>query len=307
MIADSDTNVVFVADTLERRFPAIYRGLASILGDHGVPLRTIGGTLDVWCREYLPIQVAEGRFVHFRYEPDYFTGKYHRLRADGEIGPRIPCLEGCLRSEVVLDGGNVVGRGNRAIVTDKVFRENPGLSRSGLVVALKRELGLAELIVLPQEPHDPIAHSDGMVCWLGERSVLVNDYSAVGQAFQRRIRRGLRRHEVEMVKLPYVPQPGGHDGMPTAAGNWMNFLRVRDLLIVPIFGMKGDERALGNLTDVHPGHAVEGVDCRGLAEWDHRSYRLGRSQVSRRPPIKVAGRMDGPFRMVTSEDWPDKA
>ncbi len=46
MIADSDTNVVFVADTLERRFPAVYRGLASILREHAIPLRTIPGTLD---------------------------------------------------------------------------------------------------------------------------------------------------------------------------------------------------------------------------------------------------------------------
>ena len=29
MIADRDTNVVFVADTLEPRFPDVYRGLKS--------------------------------------------------------------------------------------------------------------------------------------------------------------------------------------------------------------------------------------------------------------------------------------
>ena len=46
----------------------------------------------------------------------------------------------------------------------------------------------------------------------------------------------------------------------------MNFLRVRDLLIVPVFGMKGDERALGILRDVHPGFAVEAVECGELAE-----------------------------------------
>ena len=68
------------------------------------------------------------------------------------------------------------------------------------------------------------------------------------------------------MELPYQPQPGVRDGIPTAAGNWMNFLRVRDLLIVPIFGMKGDERALGVIRNVHPGLAVDAVDCRDLAE-----------------------------------------
>jgi hypothetical protein len=58
MIADGETNVVFVADTLERSFPGVYRGLASILGEHGIPRRTIPGTHQVWCRDYMPIQVA---------------------------------------------------------------------------------------------------------------------------------------------------------------------------------------------------------------------------------------------------------
>ncbi len=65
MIADRDADVVFVADSLERGFPGVYRGLASILGKHAIPLRTIPGTLDVWCRDYLPIQVAECRLVQF--------------------------------------------------------------------------------------------------------------------------------------------------------------------------------------------------------------------------------------------------
>ncbi len=144
MIADSDTNVVFVAGSLERRFPTVYRGLASILSGHAIPLRTIQETRQVWCRDYMPIQVAEDGFVQFRYGPDYLTGKYRHLRADGEIGPKLPWLAGCLRSGVVLDGGNVVGWGDRAIVTDKIFRENPGRSRKVVAEDLRNDLGLAE-------------------------------------------------------------------------------------------------------------------------------------------------------------------
>ena len=265
MIADSDSNVVFVADTLGRNFPAVYQRLASILREHDVPLRTIPGTLAVWCRDYLPVQVAGDRFVQFRYAPDYLIGKYRPLRADGRIGPKLTWLKACLRSEFVLDGGNVVGWGDRAIVTDKVFRENLGRSREVVAEGLKDDLRLVELIVVPTEPEDPIGHSDGMVCWLGERTLLVNDYSKVSGSFRRRIHERLSRHQVELVELPYRPQPGVRDGIPTAAGNWMNFLRVRDLLIVPCFGLKGDERALGILRDVHPEYVVDAVQCGKLA------------------------------------------
>jgi agmatine deiminase len=265
MIADHESNVVFVADTLEREFPAVYSGLKDILGGHDIPLLTIAGTRSIWCRDYLPIQVSEDRFVQFRYAPDYLTGKYRHLRADGQIGPTLPWLKGVRRSEIVLDGGNVVGWGGRAIVTDKVFRENPGRSREVVAEGLKNDLGLAKLIVVPTEPDDPIGHSDGMVSWLGERSVLINDYSTVSESFRYRIHRRLGRQQIDLFELPYEPQPGGNDGIPTAAGNWMNFLRVRDVLIVPVFGMKGDERALGILREVHPGYAVEAVECCKLA------------------------------------------
>ncbi|CAN5880196.1 hypothetical protein BH23PLA1_BH23PLA1_39060 [soil metagenome] len=219
MIADCDTNVVFVADALERRFPAVYRELASILAEHAIPLRTIPGTLDVWCRDYLPIQVSEDRFVQFRYAPDYLSGKYRRLRADGEIGPTLPWIRNCVRSEIVLDGGNLVAWGDRAIVTEKVFRENRSHSRAEVRNALMNVLGLAELIVVPQESQDRIGHADGMVCWLGERTVLINDYSSVGKDFRRKIHESLDWHQLEIVELPYEPQPGGRDGIPTAAGN----------------------------------------------------------------------------------------
>ena len=43
MIADSDSTVVFVADTLGRSFPAVYQRLASILKEHDVPYEDDSG------------------------------------------------------------------------------------------------------------------------------------------------------------------------------------------------------------------------------------------------------------------------
>jgi agmatine deiminase len=49
----------------------------------------------------------------------------------------------------VLDGGNVVRWRDKVIVTDKVYRENPGMSRKTLRDALANALVLSELIVVP--------------------------------------------------------------------------------------------------------------------------------------------------------------
>src|SRR4051794_16390251 len=118
MIEDHETNVVFVADSLERGFPAVYSGLEDILGRHGIPLRTIPGTRSVWCRDYMPAHVSEDRFVQFRYAPEYLTGKYRRLRADGPIGPGLPLVKNCESSDIVLDGGNLVAWKDKVVVCD---------------------------------------------------------------------------------------------------------------------------------------------------------------------------------------------
>ena len=187
MIADLEINVVFVADTLEREFPAVYSGLGEILERHGIPLRTIPGTRSVWCRDSMPIQVGEGRFVQFLYEPDYLTGEYRRLRADGEIGPTLPWVTDSVRSEIVLDGGDVVAWGDRAIVTDKAFRENLGLEPPELRERLWEFLRVEQMVVIPREPYDRIGHADGMVRWLDERTIAVNDYRDVDGRFRARL------------------------------------------------------------------------------------------------------------------------
>jgi agmatine/peptidylarginine deiminase len=103
-----------------------------------------------------------------------------------------------------------------------------------------------------------------MVRWIDGGSVLINDYSTVEAALRRCLRRSLYRHQIDLIELPYEPQPSGRDGIPTAAGNWMNFLRIGDLLIVPTFGMRGDQRALGILRDAYPGHEIQALFCRDL-------------------------------------------
>jgi len=131
---------------------------------------------------------------------------------------------------------------------------------------MKRELGLADLIVIPQEPDDPIGHSDGMVSWLGERSVLVNDYSKVSGTFRRRLHRSLARHQVDLVELA-VRAPvwraggdadGGAEPVELPQGSRPGDRpRLRD---------EGGRAGAGNSETSTRGYAVEAVECRELAE-----------------------------------------
>jgi len=265
MIADHETNVVYVADTLERRFPSVFGGLKAILEQHGIPLRTISGTRDIWCRDYMPIQVSEDRFVQFRYAPDYLTGKHRRLRADGEIGPTLPFIKNCVRSEIVLDGGNVVRWRDKVILTEKVFAENPRWGRLRIVGELERLFEVGQIVLVPPEPEDVTGHADGVVRFVDGKTVVVNDYRRLDSGYRSVLRRRMKGVGLELVEVPYCPASGSLEGMPSAVGNYVNFLRVGQLLIVPTYGLPEDENTRTCLAKAHPDVVVESLSCPDLA------------------------------------------
>src|SRR4051794_22486519 len=75
MIAEWDTNHLFLSDRLENKEPALLVSLRSVLT--GVPIHIIPGTADIWCRDYMPIQLDEVRFCQFVYDPDYLRDYQH--------------------------------------------------------------------------------------------------------------------------------------------------------------------------------------------------------------------------------------
>ena len=265
MIADHETNVVFVADTLKGRFPSVYGGLKSILEHYGIPLRIIPGTKDIWCRDYMPIQVAEDRFVQFRYAPDYLSGKYRHLRTDGEVGLTLPDIKNCVRSEIVLDGGNVVQWDDGVIMTEKIFDENRGWTRRDLTSRLQSLLEFERLILIPTEPGDPIGHADGMVRFMSRDAVAVNDYRSIDRELGWEIRRRMEKARLEVIAIPYRPEQDTLTSIPSASGNYVNFLRIGSLIVLPTFGLDEDVevRAILQRRSSSP---VESLDCRELAK-----------------------------------------
>ena len=265
MIADHETNAVFVADTLEHEFPAVYTGLSEILGHHEIPLRTISGTRSIWCRDYMPIQVAEDRFVQFRYAPDYLTGKYRHLRADGQIGPDLPDVQNCGLSDIVLDGGNVVGGSDQVIVCDKVFRENPKWKPSELLRKLKDLLGVEQVIDIPTEPGDIVGHADGVVRFINGNVVLANDYEVIDGRYGAALKRRLRRAGLEVVEIPYRPLVRKARGIPPASGCYINYLKVGRLIVLLRFGLPEDEEARRQVQCFFPDSDVQSLDCSSLS------------------------------------------
>ncbi|HWG41287.1 MAG TPA: agmatine deiminase family protein [Gemmataceae bacterium] len=264
MIAEWNTNCVFLAAMLESRHPKLFQGLRQSLVDHGVEVRLLQNVRDVWAVDYCPVQVAEGTLVKFTYSPDYLRGHEHLITGDGVVGS-FRDVGRCHRSNIVLDGGNVVTSGRTAFVTDKIYKENPGWERPQLRDKLQELLQVDQLLVIPREPFDPIGHADGQVRFLDEQTVLVNDYSTVDPAFGERLIRILRRYRLQVETLPYFHETRSREGIPSAVGNFVNFLRTEKVLVAPVYGTAQDEIALGKLESLFPSLPIVYLNCTDLA------------------------------------------
>lgn len=263
MVTDSETDFLYLADSLPTRYPEFYHRFEKTLASCGVDFALLPNTRDVWAVDYMPVQVEANRFVRFTYNPSYLQTK-KLLKTVSDVD-RI-CNEiaiGTCKSDIVLDGGNVVKSTRRIIMTDRVFVDNPAYERKRLITALHELLQVDKLYFVPEQPGDFTGHADGMVRFVDENTVLINDYRQEDQRFRRAFEIAIHNTGLDYIKIPYnVYGNRSHD---QANGDYVNYLHMKNLVIVPAFGLAEDEVALRQLENVFTGQTVVPMDCNEIA------------------------------------------
>jgi agmatine deiminase len=250
--------LIFVSDLLPKRRPDVARAMLRAVGGN---LRTIRGAKDIWCSDYMPVATGDHRFVQFRYAPDYLR-RYPNLRT--AHGAALVKLRNCTHSQLIIDGGNIVRRGDTAILTNKVFAENAREQPLELMKKLKELLKVDRLIFIPVEPGDVCGHSDGVLAFIDDRTLLVNDYTRASRSYGKRLSSLLHHHGFGLVPFPYRPSDEIVNGMPSAEGVYINFLQTHDKVLLPIYGEREDDQAMRTLERVMNKDVVP-IRCNRLA------------------------------------------
>jgi agmatine deiminase len=264
MIPDWDTNYLFLSDRLVDRHPALFVRLCSALKD--VPIDIIRGTADIWCRDFMPVQVDEDTFCKFVYTPDYLRGYEHLITPPEKC--RLPFMKKSHQEPIVLDGGDVVASRNKVILTEKIYKENPTVEKKILRQRLEEVFG-TEFILIPEDEEDDVGHSDGVVRFVAENRVLINDYSDIDPEYGEEVKGILEREGLKVDTLPLFEEKTNRrhpDDLPSAVGLYLNYLRVGNVIVMPGFGRPEDQVAVEAMQRVLPNAVVSQVPCRSLAE-----------------------------------------
>jgi agmatine deiminase len=266
-----ESRFVYIAsDLLYKHLDFVNRLNDILLKQYPIITQFLYPTNDIWCRDFMPIPVSKDKFVQFVYDPDYLKGKWSHLKTDPwQVTESFDFTP--IRSELVIDGGNVIKYGQTVIMTEKIFPENPIWDKPNLLKQISKELEVDKVVIIPVEPEDYTGHSDGMVRFVGEDSVIINDYlseDGYSGKFITDLRYSLESRGIKIVgTLPYRSFPRKNkDGEYTAIGCYMNFLEMDNLILFPKFEIEEDEIAYKKIQEYFPLKKVIQLDCREIAE-----------------------------------------
>jgi agmatine deiminase len=263
MITDSQTNFLYLADTLPNKYPDFYKRFENVLKDCNIPFDFLPQTKDVWAVDYMPIQTDLNKFVRFVYNPSYLqTKKYLKTISDVDGVCKAIGIE-TIKTDIIIDGGNVTRWTNKVIMTDRVFKDNPTYERKKLIKELYELLQVDKIYFVPEQPGDFTGHSDGMVRFVDEHTVIINDYKQEKEWFSRAFEIAIHNTGLDYITIPYnVYDNKSNDH---ANGDYINYLQMENTVIIPTFGIKEDDLAVRQLETIFSGQTIATVESNEIA------------------------------------------
>ena len=257
----NSSTTVYCSDQLSQTsLDGFIRNFKNRLAKKGIALQFLPFTNDIWLRDFMPIQTGKNQFVQFTLTKDYYLKKDLHKATDPApictylgIDPITPIYNGM---PIYLDGGNVIRGYGKAIMTDKVFKDNGithRIDRAAFANILKEVLQVEQIIFIPGEPYDQTKHADGMVRFVDSKTVVANDFAIVNvsQSFRERFYGTLSGSGLDVLAVPYHPVNDRINGYQSAKGCYINYLQVGDKIFLPTFNDSiNDEAAINRFSGI---------------------------------------------------------
>ena len=236
-----------------------WANIKQALEENGITYGLLPNTKDVWARDYMPAY-SNGHYVSYIYNPDYLQNEKDKKYITDNI-PEVFDFsnEDVISTKLVIDGGNVIICGDKVIMTDKIFVENSILSKEEVIAEIERAFS-AKLVVIPWDKEEEFGHADGMVRYVSENHVLLNQYKDIDPEFRQKLIDALSPYFSEISELEY--------GKASSSQSWahINYLQVDNYIFVPQLGIMTDNLALEQISKVFPTSKVVPVEVKGIVK-----------------------------------------
>lgn len=265
MIIDSETNQLYLSGLLKRDYPNFFKNFTDVLATEKIIPVLLKNTKDIWCRDFMPVQVNrdinDDKFVQFVYEPDYLL-EYPNLKSiPDKICETIDIKT--VSSKLIVDGGNVVHLKDKVIMCDKVFHENRKISEKEIIRQLKEVFQVDNLYFVPWDTDDFTGHADGIVRFIDDDTVLINEFTKENREYEISLRMALYNAGLKWEELPYNPPID--PTFVSARGLYLNYLQMNQVIIMPTFNSTFDDKALNKLQEVFKGQTIKTVESIEIA------------------------------------------
>lgn len=256
MITDNESITVYFSSLLKSdpEYSKTCFTITKSLDSCGVNYHFLPNTKDIWARDYMPIQVSEDRFIEYKYDPDYLQAlKWRHLKTYPDMVCEAIKIN-TIKTDIILDGGNVIKSSSSVIMTDKVIKENKKkYTRENLSDELRRLFEIDKIIFIPWDKNEPYGHADGMIRFIDDHNAVINDYSDYDEKFKNSLYSVLDENGITCHTLKYeVINPDDR--------NWayINFLQTKDILLLPGLSIEEDRQAMEQFEKLFPDYAEKG-------------------------------------------------
>ena len=265
----SGEQIVFLSEKLKEKYSDTCDKLISILEKHKIKYSFLKATRDIWCRDYMPVQTPSGKLIQFKYDPSYLKGnkEWEDSRSDVEEVCRMNDID-AESSDINLDGGNVLICDRRAILSDRIYSENPDIPRDELRKKLAKLLE-CEIIVIPSlnKTVDFTGHADGMVRFVNRDKVLGIKYDdKYRKDWWKNTQKILENNNISFVEVPFFEDEPDPKNPESAIGVYVNYLEVNDLIVLPVFDRDEDNQVISILQAQFPNKTIEKINYNEIAK-----------------------------------------
>jgi len=148
-------------------------------------------------------------------------------------------------------------------MTDRIFSDNPRIDRKKLIKQLEQLFQIEKLIFVPEQPKDFTGHSDGMIRFIDNQNVIINDYSKEKTEFNRAFEIAIHNAGLNYEKIPYNVYENSNSIQ--ANGDYINYLQMENIVVVPTYNIKECDKTIKQLEKIFLSKKVVTIDGNEIA------------------------------------------